>query len=50
VSVKFFARNLIDKRAYLNSLAIANDFNAVVQVQNYVLQPRTVGVGFDCTF
>jgi len=50
LSVKFFARNLADKRAYLNSLVIVNDYNTPVQVENYVLQPRTVGVGFDYVF
>jgi len=47
LSVKLFARNLADKRAYLNSLVIVNDYNKPVQVENYVLQPRTVGIGFD---
>jgi iron complex outermembrane receptor protein len=50
LSLKFFARNLTDKRAYLNSSVIVNDYNTPVQVVNYVLQPRTVGIGFDYTF
>ena len=50
LSVKFFARNLADKRVYLNSSVIANDYNTPVQVESYVLQPRTVGIGFDYGF
>jgi outer membrane receptor protein involved in Fe transport len=50
LSLKFFARNLTDKRGYLNSTVIVNDYNTPVQVENYVLQPRTVGIGFDYTF
>lgn len=50
LSVKFFARNLADKRAYLNSLVVVNDYNKPVQVENYLLQPRTVGIGFDRMF
>jgi iron complex outermembrane recepter protein len=50
LSVKFFARNLAHKRGYLNSSVIVNDDNTPVQVENYVLQPRTVGIGFDYTF
>jgi len=50
LAVKFFARNLADKRAYLNSSVIVNDYNTPVQVENYLLQPRTVGIGFDYAF
>jgi iron complex outermembrane receptor protein len=50
LSVKFFARNLANKRADLNSLVIVNDHNTPVQVENYVLQPRTLGIGFDYAF
>jgi 2,3-bisphosphoglycerate-independent phosphoglycerate mutase len=34
----------------LNSLVIVNDHNTPVQVENYVLQPRTLGIGFDYAF
>ena len=50
LSLKFFARNLADKRAYLNSDVIVNDYNTAVQIEHYVLQPRTLGVGFDYVF
>lgn len=50
LSVKFFARNLANKRAYLNALVIVNDFSTPVQVENYLLQPRTIGVGLDYNF
>jgi len=50
VSLKLFARNLANKRAYLNSLVIVNDYNTPVQAENYILQPRTVGIGLDYTF
>jgi iron complex outermembrane receptor protein len=50
LSMKFFARNLANKRAYLSSFVTVNDFNNPVRVENYILQPRTVGVGFDYTF
>jgi len=50
LSLKFFARNLTDKRAYLNSNVIVNDYNTPVQIEHYVLQPRTLGLGFDYAF
>jgi iron complex outermembrane receptor protein len=50
LSLKFYARNLADRRAYLNSTVIVNDYNTPVQVENYVLQPRTLGVAFDYAF
>jgi outer membrane receptor for ferric coprogen and ferric-rhodotorulic acid len=50
LSVKFFARNLADKRADLNSDVIVNDYKEPVGVEHYILQPRTVGIGFDRTF
>ena len=50
LSLKFFARNLTDKRADLNSNVIVNDYNTPVQIEHYILQPRTVGAGFDYAF
>jgi iron complex outermembrane recepter protein len=50
LSLKFFARNLTDKRADLNSDVIVNDYNAPVQIEHYILQPRTLGVGLDYLF
>ncbi len=50
LSLKFFARNLTDKRAYLNSDVIVNDYNTPVQIEHYILQPRTLGVGLDYVF
>ncbi len=50
LSLKFFARNLTDKRADLNSNVIVNDYNTPVQIEHYILQPRTLGVGFDYVF
>ncbi len=50
LSLKFFARNLTDKRAYLNSNVIVNDYNTPVQIEHYILQPRTLGVGFNYVF
>ncbi len=50
LSLKLFARNLADKRAYLNSDVIVNDYNTPVQIEHYILQPRTLGVGFDYAF
>jgi iron complex outermembrane recepter protein len=50
LSVKLFARNLTDRRAYLQSNVIVDRTDTPVQVAHYVLQPRTLGVGFDYTF
>ena len=50
LSLKFFARNVTDKRADLNSDVIVNDFNTPVQIENYILQPRTLGIGLDYLF
>jgi iron complex outermembrane receptor protein len=50
LSLKFFARNLTDKRADLNSDVVVNDYNTPVQIEHYILQPRTLGVGFDYVF
>ena len=50
LSLKFFARNLTDNRAGLNTDVIVNDYNTPVQIENYILQPRTLGVGLDYLF
>jgi iron complex outermembrane receptor protein len=50
LSLKLFARNLTDRRAYLYSDVILNDSNTPVQIEHFLLQPRTVGVGFDYAF
>lgn len=50
LSGRLFARNVTDRRAYSNSLVIVNDYNTPVQVDNYVLQPRVIGIGFDFAF
>jgi iron complex outermembrane recepter protein len=50
LSVKVFARNLTDRRAFLQSNVIVDHTDTPVQIEHYLLQPRTIGVGFDYTF
>lgn len=50
LSVKLFARNLTDRRAYLQSNVVLDHTDTLVQIDHYVLQPRTIGLGFDYTF
>jgi outer membrane receptor protein involved in Fe transport len=50
LSVRLFARNLGDKRAFLQSYVIVDHADTPVQIEHYVLQPRTVGAGFDYAF
>ena len=53
LTIRAFARNVMDKRAYLQSGTyvdyIANP-PTPVQIYNNLLQPRTVGLGFDYLF
>jgi iron complex outermembrane receptor protein len=49
--LKTFARNVTDKRGYQGSYMIFDTSNATAVQFDYVLvQPRTVGVGFDYAF
>jgi iron complex outermembrane recepter protein len=50
LSLKLFVRNLTNKRAELNSDVVVNDYNTPVQIEHYILQPRTLGIGFDYAF
>jgi iron complex outermembrane receptor protein len=48
LELKAFARNLADRRAYRGGLEVLNLGNFTwVQLDYYLLQPRTVGVGVD---
>jgi outer membrane receptor protein involved in Fe transport len=49
--LKTFARNVTDKRAYQGSFMIFDTANATpVQLDYVLVQPRTVGIGFDYSF
>ena len=51
LKLKTFVRNITDKRAYQGSYMIFNTANATaVQIDYALVQPRTVGVGFDYAF
>jgi iron complex outermembrane recepter protein len=50
LALKIFARNLTDKRAILQSNVIVDHADMPVQIEHYLLQPRTIGVGLDYTF
>ena len=50
LTVRFFARNLTDRRAFLQSNVIVDHTNTPVQIEHYVIQPRTLGLGVDYTF
>ena len=45
LAIKVFARNLLDTRAALHSNLIAS--GRTTQAEDYILQPRTIGVGFE---
>ena len=51
LTVRVFAKNVTDKRAYLSAFSFP-DLSGAVVVQNEgtVLQPRTVGVSVDYKF
>jgi outer membrane receptor protein involved in Fe transport len=53
LTLRAFARNVMDKRAYLQSGAgvdyAANPYTPV-QIYYNLLQPRTIGFGFDYEF
>jgi outer membrane receptor protein involved in Fe transport len=51
IGLKAFVRNLTDKRAYLSGNVVTDWTGFVAEQVNYViLQPRTVGIGFDYAF
>jgi iron complex outermembrane receptor protein len=50
LAVRIFARNLTDRRAILQSNVIVDHADTPVQIEHYLLQPRTIGVGLDYTF
>jgi hypothetical protein len=50
LTLRFFARNLANKRAYPNRLAVLDVSSAPVQVVDKVLQPRTLGIGIGYAF
>jgi len=45
LAIKVFARNLLDTRAVLHNLVIPP--GAPTQAEGFILQPRTIGVGFE---
>jgi len=49
-TVRIFAKNLTDKRAYLTAFSFPDLDGAVVQNEGTVLQPRTVGLAVDYKF
>jgi outer membrane receptor protein involved in Fe transport len=53
LTLRAFARNVTDQRAYLQSVTIA-DYVAnpptPVEINSRLVQPRTIGVGFDYSF
>jgi hypothetical protein len=50
-TARFFVRNLADKRAYLNGEPIVDVLSNLnpVQIMYKLVQPRTIGIGFDYT-
>jgi len=50
LTVRFFARNLLDKRAFLQSFPLVSASGVPSLMVNKLLQPRTLGVGFDYRF
>ncbi len=50
-TVRFYVKNLTDRRVYTNESAILNAADGTIaQVRAVPLTPRTVGVGFDVNF
>jgi outer membrane receptor protein involved in Fe transport len=48
IAIKVFARNLLDTRAALHRNLLPPD--APSQAEDYIVQPRTIGVGFEFSF
>jgi outer membrane receptor protein involved in Fe transport len=44
-----FVRNLADRRAYVNGVSEVDALGYPVQIQYKLVQPRTIGIGFDYT-
>jgi iron complex outermembrane recepter protein len=49
-TVRLYAKNVFDKRAYLTPSLISDAFGTPVQVNTSIAQPRTVGLGVDYRF
>jgi outer membrane receptor protein involved in Fe transport len=50
-TVRFYVKNLTDRRVYTNETAILNAADgSIAQVRGVPLTPRTIGVGFDVNF
>jgi outer membrane receptor protein involved in Fe transport len=50
-TVRFFARNVTDKRAYLTYNPLVNQATgSITQIEAAVLQPRTLGIDLDVKF
>ena len=47
LAIKVFARNVLDTRAALHNNLIGDDAGAPTQAEDYILQPRTIGIGFE---
>ena len=47
LAIKVFARNLLDTRAALHSNLIGTMRAHLRRRRDYILQPRTIGVGFE---
>ena len=50
LTLRAFARNVTDQRAWLNAIFGAGPSNAPGQSGVTIIQPRTIGVGFDYAF
>jgi outer membrane receptor protein involved in Fe transport len=50
VALRLFVRNLTDKRAYLNRFAELDANGTPVQIEQKLLQPRTIGLGGSYSF
>ena len=47
LAIKVFVRNLLDTRAALHNNLIGDDAGAPTQAEDFILQPRTIGIGFE---
>ena len=50
LTLRIFARNVADRRADLNAFAVPDGEGIPAQIDHILLQPRTLGIGFEYDF
>mgnify|MGYP001333876368 FL=1 len=50
VVLRVFARNVTDARAISQAVILGEEWNPSAEIEQRILQPRTIGIGFDYAF